>query len=196
MTDTYIYDKTITEDGEVIESEKVTKNTPKKLVFITNGTGGCGKDTFADILNDFVDVTKISSIDPIKQFARFLGWQGGKSEKDRNFLSDLKLIMTEYDDTPFKWMQNNYVLWSIKSDFDQAIPVLLIDIREPEEIERAKKAFNAKTILIKNDRVAPITSNMADAGVFNYDYDFVIENNGTLEDFAETVKKWAEENVL
>lgn len=196
MTDTYIYDKTITEDGEIIESEKVTKDTPKKLVFITNGTGGCGKDTFAEILDDFVDVTKISSIDPIKQFARFLGWQGGKSEKDRKFLSDLKLAMTEYNDTLFKWMQNNYVLWSTRSDFDHAIPVLLIDIREPEEIERAKKAFNAKTILIKNDRVAPITSNMADAGVFNYEYDFVIENNGTFEEFEETIKKWAEENVL
>ena len=196
MSDTYIYDKSVTENGEVIEAENATKVITKKYIFITNGTGGCGKDTFADILNDFVDVTKISSIDPIKQFARFLGWQGGKEEKDRKFLSDLKLAMTEYDDTPFKWMQNNYLWWCAKSDFDNAIPVLLIDIREPEEIERAKKAFNAKTILIKNDRVAPITSNMADANVLNYNYDFVIENNGTLEEFEETIKKWAEENVL
>lgn len=196
MSDTYIYDKSITENGEVIESENATKVMTKKHIFITNGTGGCGKDTFADILNDFVDVTKISSIDPIKQFARFLGWQGGKEEKDRKFLSDLKLAMTEYDDTPFKWMQNNYLWWCAKSDFEHAIPVLLIDIREPEEIERAKKAFNAKTILIKNDRVDPITSNMADANVLNYNYDFVIENNGTLEEFEETIKKWAEENVL
>ena len=192
MTDTYIYDKTVTDDGEVIESEKVTKYTPKKLVFITNGTGGCGKDTFAHILGQLMNVSKISSIDPIKQFARFLGWDGGKTEKDRKFLSDLKLIMTEYDDTPFKWMQNNYLFWrETRND-----SVLLIDIREPEEIERAKKAFNAKTILIKNDRVAPITSNMADANVFNYEYDFVIENNGTLEEFEETIKKWTEENVM
>ena len=197
MTDTYIYDKTVTEDGEIIESEKITHDTPKKFVFITNGTGGCGKDTFANILGNYCGVSKISSIDPIKQFARFLGWQGGKTEKDRKFLSDLKLAMIEYDDTPFKWMQNNYLCWKdgVHSKYYGTV-VLLIDIREPEEIERAKKAFNAKTILIVNNRVAPITSNMADANVFNYEYDLVIENNGTLEEFEETIKKWAEENVL
>ena len=42
MSDTYIYDKTVTEDGEVIESENVTKVITKKYIFITNGVGGCG----------------------------------------------------------------------------------------------------------------------------------------------------------
>ena len=201
MTDTYIYDKTITEDGEVIESEKVTKDISKKLVFITNGTGGCGKDTFAHILNHYVDVVKISSIEPVKNVAEYAGWGRKKTEKARKFLSDLKLAMTAYNDAPFVYLKRNYdwymYSWSHPNFDGKDKPhVLIMDIREPEEIERAKKAFNAKTILIKNDRVAPITSNMADAGVFNYDYDFVIENNGTLEEFEETIKKWAEENVL
>lgn len=199
MSNTYIYDKTITEEGEVIESEKVTNDGPKKLVFITNGTGGCGKDTFARFLEKHCDVTKISSIDPIKQFARFMGWKGGKDEKDRKFLSDLKLALTEYNDCSFKWMEEHYIWWKnydTSAFEDTWVMVLLIDIREPEEIERARRAFHAKTILIKSDRVAPITSNMADARVLEYNYDYIIENNGTLEDFAETVKKWAEENVL
>lgn len=192
MDNTYIYDKTVTENGEVIESENVTNDIAKKLVFITNGTGGCGKDTFADILGKYTTVTKISSIEPIKQFARFMGWDGGKTEKDRKFLSDLKLALTEYNDTPFNYMLGSYMFWKETRNNS----VLLIDIREPEEIERAKRAFGAKTILIKSDRVAPITSNMADANVLNYKYDFVIENNGTLEEFEETIKKWAEENAL
>ena len=37
---------------------------------------------------------------------------------------------------------------------------------------------------------------MADAGVFDYDYDFVIENNGTLDDFYWTVYNFAKENIL
>ena len=192
MSNTYIYDKTVMENGEVIESEKVTRDIAKKLVFITNGTGGCGKDTFADILGKYTTVTKISSIEPVKQFARFMGWDGGKTEKDRKFLSDLKLALTEYNDTPFNYMLGSYMFWKETRNHS----VLIIDIREPEEIERAKQAFGAKTILIKNDRVAPISSNMADANVLNYEYDFVIENNGTLEEFEETIKKWAEENVM
>lgn len=192
MSNTYIYDKSVTENGEVIESEKVTKDTPKKLIFITNGTGGCGKDTFAEILNKYVPTLKRSSIDRVKSIARECCWTGGKTEKDRKFLSDLKLLLTAYNDLPFLSISScvdafRYDPWST---------VLLIDIREPEEIERAKQAFGAKTILIKNDRVAPITSNMADANVLNYDYDFIIENNGTLEEFEGTIKKWAEENVM
>ena len=36
---------------------------------------------------------------------------------------------------------------------------------------------------------------MADAGVFNYNYDFVIENNGTLDGLKSIVKKFVMENI-
>lgn len=164
-----------------------------KHIFILNGMGGCGKDTFAGFLDEITPTLHYSSVAKVKEIAKKCGWNGGKTEKDRKFLSDLKLLTTEYNDLPFRDMSDwvNYFHYSalcIQS-------VLLIDIREPAEIERAKKAFGAKTILIKNDRVPHIKSNMADNGVFDYDYDIVIENNGTLEDFRETVKKFAEEWV-
>jgi hypothetical protein len=201
MSNTYIYDKSVIENGEVIESEKVTKEELRKLVLITNGTGGCGKDTFAYILGKYVDVVKISSIEPAKKVAEYAGWNREKTEKARKFLSDLKLAMTEYDDAPFKYLEENHkwymYAWSHPQFDGKNEPhVLIMDIREPEEIERAKQAFGAKTVLIKNDRIAPITSNMADANVLNYNYDYVVENNGTLDDFEETIKKWAEENVM
>ena len=166
-----------------------------KNIFIVNGSGGVGKDTFAELLDLFVDVEKISSVDFVKEVAKTCGWDGSsKGDKDRKFLSDLKIAMSEYNDLPFRRVRACVYKFECLGTFKDH--VLLIDIREPEEIERAKKTFGAKTILIKNDRVAPITSNMADANVLNYNYDFVIENNGTLEEFEETIKKWAEENVM
>ena len=66
--------------------------------------------------------------------------------------------------------------------------ILLIDIREPTEIEKAKKYFNAQTIFIENMNVKFISSNMADANVYNYTYDYVIQNNGTLDEFKENIK--------
>jgi dephospho-CoA kinase len=157
-----------------------------KYIFITNGTGGCGKDTFASMVKELVPTIKFSSIDCVKNIAKFCGWSGGKTEKDRRFLSDLKLLTTAYSDMPFRSIKlavNGFIKLS-------NVQVLLIDIREPEEIERAKIEFGAKTILIKNDRIAPITSNMADANVNNYEYDIVIENNGTLDDLRETVQNF------
>lgn len=160
----------------------------KKYIFITNGSGGCGKDTFATFLADIVPTVKYSSIDRIKSIAGYCGWKGQKAEKDRKFLSDLKCLTTEYNDMPFQSISERVDRFK----HDKKLVVMLIDIREPLEIERAKNAFGAATILIKRDSVAPITSNMADANVNNYEYDFEIENNGTLEEFKETVEKFAE----
>lgn len=165
-----------------------------KHIFITNGVGGCGKDTFAEFMRESVDTVKYSAINKVKNIAKKCGWNGGKTEKDRKFLSDLKLITTEYCDMAFEDLKEHVELFD-KINNDEPDIVLLIDIREPEEIERAKKEFGAKTILIRNNRIEPITSNMADANVENYDYDFIIENNGTLEEFRETVRRFVEENI-
>lgn len=160
-----------------------------KHIFITNGMGGCGKDTFANFLMDMVPTMKVSSVDKVKLIARQCGWDGGKTERDRRFLSDLKCLLTEYNDLPFL----DISMWVNRFRNSDLFDVLLIDVREPIEIDKAKNAFGAKTILIKNDRVPYIATNMADAGVYNYKYDYTIENNGTLEEFREKTEQFVRE---
>lgn len=164
----------------------------KKHIFIVNGMARAGKDTFAEILGEMVDVRKISSIDKIKMIAGVCGWHGGKDEIDRRFLSDLKCLLTGYNDLPFKSILEAVCTFNK----DVIRQVMLIDIREPEEIERAKVAFNAKTVFIENNRVDKIVSNMADAGVYNYEYDYIVKNNGTLEEFRENIKAFAKKAGL
>ena len=62
----------------------------KKQVFIINGSGGVGKDTFVELVSEnfLLPVMNFSSVDKVKEVARIIGWTGGKSEKDRKFLSD------------------------------------------------------------------------------------------------------------
>ena len=157
-----------------------------KQIYITNGMARCGKDTFAKFLNDIVPTLKYSSIDKVKDIAKLCGWDGGKTEKDRKFLSDLKLLTTEYSNMAFEAIKSKV------NEFleDSQYVVMLIDIREPAEIEKAKIAFGAKTILIENKNVKTISSNMADANVFNYTYDYTVKNNGTLDDFRENVEEF------
>ena len=71
--------------------------------------------------------------------------------------------------------------------------MLFLHIREPEEIEKAKQAFDAKTVLIKRKSVKPITSNMADGNVFNYSYDILINNTGDLNDYRATAVRFIED---
>lgn len=164
----------------------------KKHIFITNGCGGTGKDTFCHFMQLQLPTMKYSSIDHVKYLARKCGWDGvSKTEKDRKFLSDLKLLTSEYSDMPFKCIKTAVEEFNNRRDY----VVLLIDIREPNEIERAKNEFGAKTILIRNNRVKPITSNMADANVENYNYDFVIDNSGSLDELREKTMRFIEENI-
>lgn len=161
----------------------------KKKIFITNGMARSGKDTFAKFLGEHVPVMKYSSIDRVKKIAEMCGWFGGKTERDRKFLSDLKNLTSQYNDMPFDMIK--FKVQKFREDTEYA--VLLIDIREPAEIDRAKKAFGAETILIHNINVPIISSNDADANVFNYVYDHMVYNNGTLEEFKEEVRKFAVE---
>lgn len=164
----------------------------KKRVFIVNGKPRAGKDTFAEMLNEFVKVHKYSSVTKVKALALDMGWDGGKSEKDRKFLSDLKMLTTEYSDMSFKdiceevekFMSGAYDVYNRN--------VMLIDIREPKEIARAVKAFGAVTIFIDNCNVEEVLSNSADANanIWSYSYDYIIPNNGTLDDFRNTIRKF------
>lgn len=90
-----------------------------------------GKDTFAALMNEFVPTKKYSSIDYIKEIAKLCGWNGQKNEKSRKFLSDLKVLTSQYNDLPFKRIQNQID----EFNKDEKYNVLLIDIREPEEIK-------------------------------------------------------------
>lgn len=160
-----------------------------KKVFIINGSGGVGKDTFCEYVGHYAKVKVISSIDLVKDYASKMGWNGSKTPRDRKFLSDLKDLLTRYNDYPFRDICQK-VLWFKEDDNE----FLFIHIREPEEIDRAKREFNAHTILMVNDNVKGIYSNHADARVLEYNYDIVVDNSGTLKDLEiiakDFVEKW------
>lgn len=65
---------------------------------------------------------------------------------------------------------------------------MFIHIREIAEIEKIKQIIDAKTLLVKNPKVKLILSNESDANVNNYEYDYVLLNNGTLEDLEKKAK--------
>lgn len=148
-----------------------------KRVVIINGSGGSGKDTFVELCSSFVSCKSISSVRLIKIVARGMGWDGSKDEKSRKFLSDIKTISSAYNDLPFEDMRREVA--SFTEDGEEEI--LFLHIREPEEVERAAKEFDATTLLIVRDNIAPITSNYADANVGNYKYDYVVENSGDIQ---------------
>lgn len=152
-----------------------------KTKIIINGSGGVGKDTFVDYCRIFANVTNISSVDKIKEAAKLLGWSDGKTEDDRKFLSDMKVLSTGYNNFPYEYLKQNIA----KFMEDKSSNVLFMHIREPEEIDKIKKEFGCITVLVQNINKRRIDSNMADANVCNYEYDYIINNDYDLNRLKE-----------
>lgn len=158
-----------------------------KRIVIINGTGGSGKDTFVEYVSEYAKTFNFSSVDKVKEIATQIGWNGGKSEKDRKFLSDLKRLTTEYNDMAFRSVEN--AVQTFQNNDDE---MMFIHIREPEEVARAAYYFGAQTLLVKRANLENITSNYSDASVDNYDYDFIIQNT-TLENLRQQASSFVEE---
>ena len=157
-----------------------------KKVFVTNGSGTNGKDSFARAISKYIPTYKYSSIKLVKDMLKVAGIEEEpKTEEKRLLCSDLKDRLTKYDDIPFKDISSLVV--DFKDDLIDT-DVLLIDIREPEEIARAVETFGAETILVRNPNAKKIKSNHADRDVENYKYDYIIENDGTLEQLEKVAK--------
>ncbi len=160
-----------------------------KTIFITTGMGTSGKDTLATLINRYMPVYKCSIINPIKEVAKTLGWKGDKTEKDRKFLSDLKDVVTSYNDFLFKKIE--VLVENFKGDIIEK-PIMIIDLRDSGEIERAKREFNATAIFIERPNSVKIIGNHADKDVKEYGgYDCIIENNGSLDDL-----EWVAQNIV
>ena len=161
----------------------------EKSIIIINGTGGAGKDAFVSFCSEVTGVLNVSTVDKVKEAAKVLvGWNGEKDEVSRKLLVDLKQLSVDYNDAPTKY------ICSMAEDFENSDNNLMfVHIREAREIEKAKKLLNAKTLLITNPRVKLITSNDSDGKVNEYNYDYYIVNDGTLDDLKEKAAKFVEE---
>ncbi len=161
-----------------------------KHIIIVNGSGGVGKDTFVDALEKCgADVTHMSIVGQIKKVASFLGWDGSKGEKDRKFLSDLLDLSDWYNDRPYTYFERN--AREFLGSIDTGKPQLLcVDMRQKKHISRAVKEFGAKTVLVTRSSVPHITSNHADSEVFDMEYDYLIENEGSISDLKRQAAKF------
>lgn len=155
--------------------------------YIVNGAPYSGKTTFELLCKEELGAERCkiySTIDRVKEIATLCEWNGEKNNKSRKFLSDLKDLLTEYNNLPFR-----YILTQVNQDIVNAPDcIFFIDCREPDEIDKLKDALNAKTILITRKDVENTDwDNHADSEVFNYAYDYVIENDGPLSLLKETI---------
>lgn len=169
----------------------------KPTVIVINGSPRTGKDTFARAAVNILNWTGhtasfISSIDKTKYFAELMGWNGKKSVKMRQMLSDLKCLYIKYFDGPTK----DILAEVYKYQF------LFVMIREPDEIKKLESICRVQgikfhTVIIYRNDVKNIKyTSHSDRNVENYNYTTIIYNNKPKTEIIDLAKNYINNNLL
>ena len=163
-------------------------------ILCINGQGGVGKDTFVSFCGKKKDgVFNYSMVDGIKELARLGGWNGAKELKDRKFLSDLKDLFDNYNDFSFQDVLKDITDDSLICELwlePKNEMICFVHAREPKDIERWRNDFGARALIIRRTDVEGEYGNHADDQVFNFDYDYCIWNNGSLNQLYDIAQSF------
>ena len=173
-------------------------------LIVINGYPEAGKDTFVKMFAEAAgeeNVLNVSTIDCVKSIAIKCGWDGSKTPENRKFLSDLKDVLSRWGDVPYKNVMTSINYWLAARNVQMAHRFgtdciwkaprgfIFVHCREPEEIKKFVERNDAITVFIKRPgNNQEIYNNHADENVEKYLYDYVINNDGTLEAFGELAK--------
>lgn len=175
-------------------------------ILVINGYPRSGKDTFAEYLGKAwgasceAQCRIISTVDIPKDIARtWFNWDGEKTPKMREFLSEMKkLLDTYFDLTEFMIETTRRSIDEVAKDGDGE-PLIILHCREPEKIKEIQKKYNNVTTLFvirdkaKQDALKQQT-NSADLNVEKFKYDIYVDNNGTFYELGE--KAWDVVKIL
>lgn len=168
-------------------------------VYVVNGYPGSGKTSFEFAVVRLTGGHELwthilSTITPIKEIAAHCGWNWTKTPRDRKFLSDLKDLLTEYNNYSFNWIKQKIAEIEYEAQqygVDSARICIFVDCREPDEIKKLCDAFGAKSVLVRRPETeVDEFSNHADAEVMDYEYDIVVDNDGDLDHLDKLALKF------
>lgn len=167
----------------------------EKITIVINGVGGCGKDTLVSILSQHMRVKNVSSITPVVDVAKYCGWDGVKTEKSRKFLSDLKRLLTEFNEYSL-----NYLLDQQSTFLESDEEIMFVHIREPEEIKKFVDHSITKTYTLlitpRAELQNKVYGNASDDGVYQYNYDLIFHNDQPLEITESLWLDFIKQNIL
>lgn len=152
---------------------------------IVGGFPCSGKSTFVSYCQEIIGeqyTLNISTVDLVKYIAARVGWDGTKTPKNRKFLSDLKQLLVEWNDIPYKDVIKTaqYARDELNSYGITHTLYVFVQCREPEEIQKFVDRVGARTVFVsRKDHEKP--TNESDIATRRYNYEATIFNDGDLD---------------
>ena len=180
-------------------------------VVIINGSGGSGKSTFCNMCCDYA-ISKyhsiaheLSTVEWVKDVAKFCGWNEAKEEKDRAFLHAIKMALEDWNNSPNTTVTDKIAeyYYNTKEHLDYVNNFLFfVNIREKDSMDKFVAALAQKNLpeeikllklLVINNNVPLVNGNDGDKNVFEINYDCVIKNNQGLEELRYQARRFVDD---
>ena len=169
------------------------------MIIGLSGYAQSGKDTVAKILIENYGYERVAFADAIKdllikmnpiledgyrlnEHVQEFGWELAKARPEvRRLLQDLGLGARVIID------DHIWVVAALQKMYDVDKNYVITDVRFENEAVMVKQIFG-EVWRIEREGVGPINSHVSESQLSNWDFDRIINNNGTLEDLAIEVK--------
>lgn len=178
----------------------------KPKIYILSGKAGNGKNKIASYVNDIYEkinkrTINLSYASYLKEYSKnILNWNGNEETKPREFLQQIgvELIKNNIDNKLLiRRMVEDIKIYSYFYDV-----ITISDARFKEEIETIKDIFNDVVVIHvfgledKNNLTAIQRKHISETALDNYNnYDYELDNTGTLNELKGKVEKIVEENI-
>jgi dephospho-CoA kinase len=170
-----------------------------KKVILISGKARSGKDTFAQMLQSIMVLDNQKPIllhyaDILKYFCKqYLGWNGEKDEAGRTLLQyfGTDVVRNNHQDCWVNIIKE--LVNGIHTEYDY---VLIPDTRFPNECDWRDTGFDFDTIRITRedlngeDLTGTQQVHSSETALDDYIFDFIIPNNGTLQDLEDSAKHY------
>lgn len=174
------------------------------LIYLISGKARHGKDTTAAMIKTFYEqkgqkVINLQYSTYIKEYAKKISnWDGSEETKPRELLQKLGTEVIRQNIDPLFFVDAIIKDIKVYSYFFDVIVVS--DIRTPEEIDYPKNNFknafsiNVRRINFENGLSEEQKQHYTEIALDNYDkFDYIIMNDGSVEELNEKVNKILEE---
>ena len=157
-------------------------------VILLSGKARSGKGTAAEMILGRYNGIPFAFADDIKTIAyNYFGWHGEKDELGRKLLQDIGTTGRNYNRDIWVNDTIDRIQWWTRQSSDNQLAVVT-DTRYPNEIQRIKHEFSdVVTIRITRDSVEKLKHPSETALDQWTDWDYVVKNNGSLEEFQKKI---------
>lgn len=170
-------------------------------IILISGKAGCGKDTAANHMNAILNqrghkTMRLAFANYLKYLAKqYFGWNGEKDEEGRNLLQTLgtETIRNQYNQD--FWVNSVIDIISIGKEFFNFKHFIISDwrfISEFKLIDSLLGHLNIIKVRIERPSYKKILNekqeqHSSEKDLDNFDFDYIIINNGSLEDFSNKI---------